>query len=50
MANTRIEVLAILRHYFKLDLRASEATHRIQEKDRNETISDCTAQKLFKDI
>ena len=38
MVNTNIQVPVILRHYFKLDLKAAEAVHRIWETERNETI------------
>ena len=48
MADTSIEILAILKHYFKLGLKANEAAHRIREVEGNETISDCTAQNWFK--
>ena len=47
-ADPRIEILAILRHYFKLGLKATEAARRIREVEGNEAISDRTAQNWFK--
>ena len=46
MIGTSINILAILRHYFKMGFKASETTYRIQEEERNETISVCTTQDL----
>ena len=48
MADTSIEILAILRHYFKLGLKATEAARRIREVEGNKAISDRTAQNWFK--
>ena len=43
---TSIEILAILRHYFKLVLKATLATQRIWKVEGNETISGHTAQNM----
>lgn len=45
MADTNIEILAILKLYFKLDLKAPKSICRIQDLKRNRTISDCLVQK-----
>ena len=37
-----VMIETILRHHFKLGLKATETAHRIQEVGRNKTISDCT--------
>ena len=38
------DILATLRHYFKLSLKAVEDAHRILAMEANETISGCNAQ------
>ena len=35
MAETTIDILAILKHYFKLDLKSTEAAHIIWEVGEN---------------
>ena len=50
-ADTSIEILAILRHYVKLDSKTTEATQRIHRMEENKTIFNIIAQnwlKLFK--
>lgn len=40
-ADTSIKSLAVLRHYFNLELKANVAALRIWEMEGNETISKC---------
>ena len=48
MSETNIEFLAILRHYFKQGLKATEAARKIREFEGENSISDRTAQNWFK--
>lgn len=48
IADTHIEIMGILRHYFKLGLEDGEDVCRIWEVEVNETISDSAEQKWFK--
>lgn len=40
MVDTIIEILIILKHYFKLKIKASDAARKIGKVDENETLSD----------
>ena len=48
--DANIKILVILKHYFKLDLKADKAALRIREMKGSETISDHTAQNCFKQL
>ena len=50
MVDTSIEILTIMKHYFKLDLKAVEAARRIQQVEENETLCDYTAQNWFEPV
>ena len=43
MADTSMEILGILNHYFKLIHGATEAIQRSQKMKENEPIFDCSA-------
>ena len=43
-----MEILVILKHYFKLSLKMTEAASKIQEVEGYETTSDHIFQNLFK--
>ena len=47
MADTSIEILAILRHYFERGLKATEAARLIRDVEGNDSISNRTAQNWF---
>ena len=47
MSDINIEILVILRHYFKLGLQPTEGNHRIQNEEGSEKIFDCTTQNWF---
>lgn len=46
MADTNIEIIYFLRHYFKICYKVAEVARKIQEVKGNDAISDCTAQKF----
>ena len=48
MNNTNKEILAILRHYWKLDQNAVDAARILWEVEDNDAISDRTAQNWYK--
>lgn len=47
IADTNIGILSVLKHYFKLGIKAFETACRIWEVERNEALSDCTVQNWF---
>ncbi|GBL89963.1 hypothetical protein AVEN_178376-1 [Araneus ventricosus] len=48
MADTNIEILSILRHYFKLCHKATVAARKIREVEVHDKISDRTIQNWYK--
>ena len=46
--DVKVEILVILKHYFKLSLKATNTAHRIRNVEGNEIISDHSAKNWFK--